>query len=351
MFDIRFVKGRILRFVPRGARVQWAQTLTDCIDRILQDPTQLAHWRRLMLAPSLCLRQPERGGHKRGSSLASLINKQCSAFRSSSDLLSLANPADPPQKRNSNGKNSNSRLAAIVSRKLDEADVRGAVRLVSSSDTIAPFDKATLLKLQQKHPPRPDDRMTFPQSDVPPLQVEAQVVRTAVESFNAGSSGGLSGLRPQHLKDALLARSCDANGLFVVALTSLVNLILAGNVPSSIQPILFGAAVTAFNKKEGGVRPIAVGETVRRLSAKCATRAVKGRFSDAFSPIQIGFGVPGGAEAAAHASRGFVEKANPGDVMLKLDFSNAFNTMRRDHVAQCIREEVPELLPFFYFVI
>ena len=157
----------------------------------------------------------------------------------------------------------------------------------------------------------------------------------------------MSGLRPQHLKDALLPKACNTNGLFLASLTGLVNCILSGNVPPAIQPVLFGAAVTAFNKKGGGVRPIAVGETFRRLCAKCGTRAVKERFSDAFSPTQIGFCVPGGAEAAAHASRSFVEKASPGDVMLKLDFSNAFNTMRRDHVAYCISEEAPELLPFF----
>ena len=191
--DILFVKGRILSFVPRGSRVQWALTLTECMDRILQDPTDPARWRRLMLAASLCLRQPERGGHSRRTSLTSLINKQCSAFRSSTDLLSLSTSIDPPQRRKSDGKNSDSKLSAVVSRKLDEGDVRGAVRLVSSSDTIAPFDEATLLKLRQKHPPRPNDRMAFPRTDVPPLQVETQDVRSAVESFKAGSSGGCQG--------------------------------------------------------------------------------------------------------------------------------------------------------------
>ena len=108
--DIRFVKGRILRFVPRGARVQWATTLTECVDRILQDPGDPGHWRSLMLAPSLCLKVPQRGGHNRRSSLTSLVNKQCSAFRSSSDLLSLASPANPHQSRRSKANNNHSRL-------------------------------------------------------------------------------------------------------------------------------------------------------------------------------------------------------------------------------------------------
>ena len=345
--DIRFVKGRILRFVPRGSRVQWASTLTECIDRILQDPADPAYWRRLLLAPSLCLKQPERGGHNRRPSLASVVNKQCSTFLSSSDLLSVATPSDTSHTRVRKFRNNDSRLPGIVSRKLDEGDIKGAVRLVSSSDTIAPFDEATLLKLREKHPPRPKDHRLFPTSNAPPLQIEMSEVRSAMDSFKAGSSGGLSGLRPQHLKDALCAKTCEASGRFLTSLTGLVNSILAGNVPSCIQPVLFGAAVTAFNKKEGGVRPIAVGETIRRLSSKCASRAVRTHFSTMFSPAQVGFGVSGGSEAAVHASRSFIKDANPGDVILKLDFSNAFNSMRRDHVADCFFEEAPEILPFY----
>jgi len=345
--DIMFFKGRILRFVPHGARVQWALTLTECIDRILLEPSEQSHWLRLMLAPSLCLKKPERGGRSRKTSLAGIVNKQCSAFRSSSDLYSLAASDESSQRKIHKKANDNSRLASAVSRKLDEADIKGAVRLLSTTDTIAPFDAVTLAKLQEKHPPRPNDRKDFPTTDAPPLQVSVIEVRSAVKSFSAGSAGGISGLRPQHLKDALSAKACGANGNFEVSLTRLVNYILLGNIPMSVQPILFGAAITAFIKKEGGVRPIAVGEAIRRLCAKCATQAIRDRFSGVFAPLQIGFGIPGGAEAAVHATRSFVEQASQDEVLLKIDFSNAFNTMRRDHVAFCMREAAPELLPFF----
>ena len=36
-----------------------------------------------------------------------------------------------------------------------------------------------------------------------------------------------------------------------------------------------------------------------------------------------------------------------GDVFLKLDFQNAFNSIRRDHVAECFAQHAPELLPFY----
>ena len=86
------------------------------------------------------------------------------------------------------------RLASAVSKKLDEGYIRGAVRLVSSSDKVAPFNEETLSKLREKHPPRPNDRKKVPTTDdVPPLQVDINEVRSAIKSFSAGS--GPLGLR------------------------------------------------------------------------------------------------------------------------------------------------------------
>ena len=105
-----------------------------------------------MLAPSLCLRQPDRGGRKRKTSLANIVNKQCSIFRSSFDPMSLVTSSDLTQSKTKKNMNDDSRLASAISRKLDEGDIRGAVRFVSSSDT---FNEATLSKLREKHPPAP----------------------------------------------------------------------------------------------------------------------------------------------------------------------------------------------------
>ena len=44
----------------------------------------------------------------------------------------------------------------------------------------------------------------------------------------------------------------------------------------------------------------------------------------------------GGAEAAVHAARSFLSDMDPDVAMVKLDFSNAFNSIRRD----CILEAV-----------
>ena len=63
------------------------------------------------------------------------------------------------------------------------------------------------------------------------------------------------------------------------------------------------------------------------------------------APHQLGYGVPLGAEAAVHATRIFLQNLQPGHLILKLDFRNAFNCLRRDKMIKAVGKLVPELLP------
>src|SRR5882757_3036669 len=91
----------------------------------------------------------------------------------------------------------------------------------------------------------------------------------------------------------------------------------------------------------GGLRPIAVGMTLRRLVAKVAnTHAVQQRASF-LSPRQLGVGVRGGCEAAVHAARSYLEGCFPGEGVLKIDFKNAFNCVRRGVVLDAVARPAP----------
>ena len=48
-------------------------------------------------------------------------------------------------------------------------------------------------------------------------------------------------------------------------LTQLMCLLLSGKLDRNISPFLSGAPLTAFQTKSDGIRPIAVGEVLRRL--------------------------------------------------------------------------------------
>ena len=65
-----------------------------------------------------------------------------------------------------------------------------------------------------------------------------------------------------------------------------------------------------------------------------------------FAPIQPGVGTPGGAEAAIHAVRRYAQNLPKDYIIVKLDFKNAFNTLRCDTMLEAIRRELPELYNF-----
>ena len=80
--------------------------------------------------------------------------------------------------------------------------------------------------------------------------------------------------------------------------------------------------------------------------AKAACRSLTGKAIVKLKPHQLGFGVHLGAEAAVHAARVFLENLKSGQALLKVDFSNAFNTLRRDCMLSTVHRDLPELYDF-----
>ncbi|KAJ2939808.1 hypothetical protein O0L34_g18001 [Tuta absoluta] len=222
-----------------------------------------------------------------------------------------------------------------------------------SDDSIAAPGPETLASLQLKHPP-PSRPLNFPQAPdraTPALSVKEDDVTLALGSFHNGSSAGLDGIRPAHLKELTSISAGDNGHRLLGCLTGLCNFLLSGRLNPEVCPYMYGANLCALSKKEGGIRPIAVGNTFRRLTAKMGCRAVKEEMAGYLQPYQLGFGTQMGCEAAIHATRTFVqEPGNAGCIVIKLDVKNAFNTVERDVLLSEVCENVPSLYPYLYQV-
>ena len=70
--------------------------------------------------------------------------------------------------------------------------------------------------------------------------------------------------------------------------------------------------------------------------------------SSLLTPRQLGFGISGGAEAAVHAVRQYLDNLQPNHALVKLDFSNAFNSMYRDKMLDAVLALAPDIYPFVY---
>ena len=158
-------------------------------------------------------------------------------------------------------------LAVRDSTKLEEGIFRVAVQIASSEGTLAPSDEATFAALQDKHPKlHPNSAIPSLQEDfLPyPIPVTAKDIVKAIRSFTNGSVGGPDGLKPQHLK-YMICPPVNTLGL-LSTLSHFVQLVLEDRTPAPWRPIVFGANLTTL-QKSGGVRPIAVGCTLRCLVA------------------------------------------------------------------------------------
>ena len=139
------------------------------------------------------------------------------------------------------------------------------------------------------------------------LQVTETELIAATKSFPAGSAGGPDSILPQHILD--LTNNQEAGPALVTSLTTFINMLLAGRSPDTVIPVFFGGSLIALEKKCGGIRPIAIGYTLRRLAAKCANTHVLHTIGAKLLPEQLGLGTPGGCEAAVHATRRFLAHA------------------------------------------
>lgn len=326
----------VIKHIPKSARPACASLLTQLIRSVIANPNDLDVWLHLLCWCRLVLISPKRGGQR--NCIASTIKRRVAAF----DSLDLSVDGISPSAAT---RSSSFNLADAVRAKLEDGNMSAAVRLISSDDAPTAFNQETFQLLKEKHPSAPTYRASLPDSaGLSALTVEESHVKRAIQTFPPGSSGGLDGLRPQHLKDLI---NCVASGAQLLsALTEFVNLLLSGVCHPQVVPILFGGRLIALNKKSGGIRPIAVGNTLRRLTAKCANTFATAKLAPVLSPRQIGVGVAGGCEAAVHAVRRFVAGAQQGDIVVKLDFSNAFNSIRRDVMLQAVFDYAPELYKF-----
>jgi hypothetical protein len=227
--------------------------------------------------------------------------------------------------------------------RVESGDIRGATRVLSNDGRLAAPDAATADLLRTKHPAGPD--LQPPDHELPAaLSLIRESLINAITRTPSAGAPGPDGLRPGHLKQLTGPLAGAAQEDLLAALQDFCNLCLAGLVPLSVRPLFFGAGLIALRKKDGGLRPIAIGLVLRRLVARAACAAVRDRAAELLAPIQIGIGVSGGAEAAVHAARRFLESSEESVGLLKLDFVNAFNTVYRTAVVRAVEEHLPELL-------
>ena len=94
--------------------------------------------------------------------------------------------------------------------------------------------------------------------------------------------------------------------------------------------------------KEGkpGVRPIGVGEILRRIVGKVVVANIRDDIINAAGPLQTCAGLKSGIEASIHAMRNIFQKEET-EALLLVDADNAFNRLNRKAALHNVKELCP----------
>ena len=324
---------RVLQFVPKRARNDWGKIFTRTIIDVMSIKDFDSYTKFFMLTK--CLLWNPKGKIK--DSLDNIVKKRISRWNNG-EYRQLWLEA-------LNAVNSDRSDAIVYDRYKRAARLASMGRFSSAcaaleKEGLAPVDEKTFEELKQKHPDA--DRPILPVAQGAAIRVNSNAVLEQLKSFPVGSAGAYDGLRPQHVLEAVKTAQ---NREPLEALTSFVNWLLGGNLTDDIAVYFAGAPLLACNKKDGGIRPLAIGHTIRRLVSKCACHTMKEKFQAFFSPVQLGVGVKGGAETIVHAvEHQILKNKNVADyVLLKIDLENAFNRVDRTKFLEFVKEKFPEI--------
>ena len=214
----------------------------------------------------------------------------------------------------------------------------------------------TIEKLRSLHPshfdaPSTEDEIDLDPAELPispPFQLNPKQLDQLIKSFPRGTAPGPDGFRAQYLRDLLRVPAGDIQSNARPSLHRLITLLVSGNVPKEIAPYLAGARLIPLEKKDGGIRPIAVGCVWRRLAAKALVLNASDNLGRFFHPYQMGVRTMNGSEVIIKAVQHlFTTRANdPNFVIFQADFNNAFNNISRCAFRAEIVRHFPEMAPW-----
>ena len=108
-----------------------------------------------------------------------------------------------------------------------------------------------------------------------------------------------------------------------------------------VEPLMACRLIPA-KKQPDGIRPIGIGEVLRRIIARCVMEVTQNDVLKAAGNLQTCAGHKAGAEAAVHAMNK-IYRSHECDGVLLVDASNAFNTINRKAMLHNIGIICPEI--------
>ena len=217
------------------------------------------------------------------------------------------------------------------------------------------LSKEVIEQLKLKHPfPGSKDPSVLPDitSDLPdPVLfegIDAISIQNAARDIDG--AGGPSQVSAQIWKHMICSRfhHKEAEKL-AQTIAEFVKILCTEQLPSEYLTEFLAGRLIPLDKDPGSenpeIRPIGIGEVLRRIASKTVTRFLKNDIQLSAGALQTCSGTEFGIEAAIHAMKEHYDQEECEAVLL-IDAKNAFNSLNRQVALHTIRERCPAFHSF-----
>ena len=234
--------------------------------------------------------------------------------------------------------------------------VRQALKLVDSDSKVTGvhvMNDEIRANLQEKHPhPEPAQAHVLDNSQIPEVEevvfeeINFRSVQNAAKDMDG--SGGPTKIDADTWKHLLCSRVYGKlSEELADEIAVLAKRICKENIPSDYLKLLWECRLVALRKDDNGVRPVGIGETLRRIVGKCVNKALGNDVQLAAGALQTCAGMESGVEAAIHAMSTIFEE-DQCEAVLLVDAENAFNRLNREVALHNIQRTCPPLFRYLH---
>jgi hypothetical protein len=213
-------------------------------------------------------------------------------------------------------------------------------------------------KLQAKHPQDPSlyadnaqkvsEIRAFIIPEEQKLKVNADMFNTIIHKTRNSVRPGLDKLRNRHLKQLSASAKSEPDpdeSEFRELMAMLIEDILHENIPQPVRELLSTNEIFAAPKKDGDVRPIGMGLTLRKIAAKVCLNASQGGFNQGKFGTEQSALKEHGMEKICHLIGTEMERDDTLDVY-NADGDNAYNVANRVGGAWETMNSFPQALAY-----
>ena len=322
--------------IPRNGRGPFIKCFYKICDYILQNPVEVWRWNLLFYFPIMCLKkdlQPYQ------------IVKRLDLFSKGlfMDLFNILQSDKLPiakKKRNIKPKSESLKFSS-VKRLITKGYATKAMEELRGRE-VSEIGVHEFEALESLHPEgtwsiREEDYIPYHKS----VEVTVDDVHKCIKRMPRGKCGGVDGWLFEHFRVLLEGEHV------LVGFTSVINLILAGRLPDEVAEIFKASSLTGIPKPNKGIRPIAMGNALKKLVGKAVALRMDKEIQSLFPHSQYGVGMRCGTDQVVHTIR---RAYNKGQHIMTLDIKNAYNTISRGFLYQMVVEKIPSLLPYFVLI-